>query len=328
MSSSSSGETTRRDDLGGQEAAKATRTSRCNACGGDLEPRLASVRDPQSLEEFDIHRCASCGLGHTLPIPRDLGAYYGAAYYGKRHSFTDRYCLARRVRILKSATRANGGQKLLDVGCGDGNFLLAANEAGFRGIGTDIGGALENAKKNGLEAYGSFDEVRAKGPFDVVTMWHTLEHFTDPKHTLEEVRSVLATSGTLIVAVPDAAGLQASLFRGRWFHLDVPRHLYHFSQDALTSLLGRVGFSVTRWHHQELELDVFGWMQSALNSVLPVPNVLFQALTGKPSHGGKAELALSYALGTALAPAALAATAVGTVTKRGGTLIAIAKPAS
>ncbi len=204
----------------------------------------------------------------------------------------------------------------------------ARREAGFRGIGTDIGGALENAKKNGLEAYGSLDEVRAKGPFDVVTMWHTLEHFTDPKHTLEEVRSVLAKDGTLIVAVPDAAGLQASLFRGRWFHLDVPRHLYHFSQDALTSLLGRVGFSVTRWHHQELELDVFGWMQSALNAVLPVPNVLFQALTGKPSHGGKAELALSYALGTALAPAALAATAVGTVTKRGGTLIAIAKPAS
>jgi hypothetical protein len=83
---------------------------------------------------------------------------------------------------------------------------------------------------------------------------------------------------------------------------------------------------VTKWHHQELELDVFGWMQSALNAVMPKPNVLFQALTGKPSHGGPGQRALSFALGTALAPAAVAATAVGTIARRGATLVAIARP--
>ncbi len=303
---------------------------RCNSCGGSLVRGLEAVRDPQSLETFEIQSCASCGLGHTSPIPADLGAYYGEAYYGKRHSFTDRYCLARRLRILAGATPAKGA--LLDIGCGDGNFLGAAIAAGWKGVGTDIGGAAENARKAGLDVFGSLDEVRsealpaAKGAFDAVTMWHTLEHFTDPKGTLEGARSLLANDGTLIVAVPDAAGLQASLFKGSWFHLDVPRHLYHFSRSALESLLGRAGFTVTRWHHQELELDVFGWMQSALNAVLPKPNVLFQSLTGKPSHGGKAELALSYALGTALAPAALAATALGTATRRGATLVAIARP--
>lgn len=296
----------------------------CNACGGPLAPRLEAVRDPQSLEAFDIHRCASCGLGHTAPIPEDLGAYYGPAYYGKRHSFTDRYCLARRMRLLSSASSRTG--KLLDVGCGDGNFLDAAVRAGFQGAGTDIGGALENARAKGLDVHPSLDDVRDRGPFDAVTMWHTLEHFTDPKDTLERVRTLIADDGTLIVAVPDAAGLQASLFRGSWFHLDVPRHLYHFSRHALESLLGRAGFTVKRWHHQELELDMFGWMQSALNAVLPKPNVLFQSLTGKPSHGGAGQVAISYALGTALAPAALAATALGTVTRRGGTLVAIARP--
>jgi len=302
----------------------------CNSCGGQLVPRLEGVRDPQSLEAFDIHSCSSCGLGHTTPIPEDLGAYYGEAYYGKRHSFTDRYCLARRMRILSAATSRKGS--LLDIGCGDGNFLAAAIEDGWEGMGTDIGAAAENARKAGLDVHGSVDEVRArraergKSSFDAVTMWHTLEHFTDPKGTLESARSVLANDGTLIVAVPDAEGLQASVFKESWFHLDVPRHLYHFSRSALESLLGRAGFTVRKWHHQELELDVFGWMQSALNAVLPKPNVLFQSLTGKPSHGGRGQLALSYALGSALAPAALAATALGTVARRGGTLIAIAHP--
>jgi SAM-dependent methyltransferase len=297
----------------------------CNACDGPLAPRLAAVRDPQSLEPFDIHRCGSCGLGHTSPIPEDIGAYYGAAYYGKRHSFTDRYCLARRLRFLTRAAPRPG--TLLDVGCGDGNFLKAASGVGWTAIGTDIGGALENAQANGLEAYGSLDEVRERAPFDAVTMWHTLEHFPDPKDTLERVRTLVAEDATLIVAVPDAAGLQASFFRRNWFHLDVPRHLYHFSRRALESLLRRAGFRVEGWRHQELELDLFGWMQSALNAVLPKPNVLFQSLTGKPSHGGPGQRAISYALGTALAPAALAATAVGTVTRRGGTLVAIARPA-
>lgn len=306
-------------------AARSSIARKCNACGGALEERLASVQDPQSLEEFAIHRCASCGLGHTNPIPDDLGAYYGPAYYGKRHSFTDRYCLARRLRTLGASTRRPG--KLLDIGCGDGNFLAAARDAGWQSTGTDIGGALENARAAGLDVYGSLDEAVSKGPFDAITMWHTLEHFTDPKSTLERARSAIAKDGTLIVAVPDAAGLQASLFGGRWFHLDVPRHLYHFNRSALTSLLGRVGFVVERWHHQEIENDVFGWMQSALNSLLPAPNVLFQSLTGKPSHGGPGQRALSYALGTALAPAALAATTVSAVTKRGAVLIAICRPA-
>lgn len=294
---------------------------------------LEAVRDPQSLETFEIQRCATCGLGHTSPIPPDLAAYYGEAYYGKRHSFTDRYCLARRLRILTNTTSATrDARALLDIGCGDGNFLSAAIAQGWKGVGTDIGGAADNARKAGLDVYGSLDEVRsdgadvAKGGFDAVTMWHTLEHFADPKGVLEGARSLLREDGTLIVAVPDAAGLQATFFKGSWFHLDVPRHLYHFSRGALDALLGRAGFTVTRWHHQEIELDVFGWMQSALNAVLPKPNVLFQSLTGKPSHGGKTERALSYVLGTALAPAALAATALGTVSRRGGTLVAIARP--
>lgn len=299
----------------------------CNACGAVRPPvpRLSAVRDPQSTERFAILRCEACGVGHTSPEPEDLAPYYGPAYYGNRHSFTERYCAARRVRLLWQATRARSG-KLLDIGCGDGTFLLAAKEHGWTVAGTEIGGAKEISKRTGLDVRDSLGEVGDIAPFDAITMWHTLEHFREPHAIVAAARERLKADGTFIVAVPDAAGLQATVFKDKWFHLDVPRHLYHFDRASLTSMLDRAGFRVTRWHHLEIELDVFGWLQSALNAVMPQPNVLFQSLTGKPRTSGAGQLALSYALGTMLGPAALAATAVGTLARRGATLIAIARP--
>ena len=297
----------------------------CNACGAtSMVKRFGQVRDPQSTEHFMIVRCEACGLGRTSPEPQDLSAYYGPAYYGGRHSFTARYCTARRLRILGHATKGAG--KLLDIGCGDGSFLSAAAGAGWQVTGTEIGGAAELSKKIGLDVRDSLEHTRDRGPFDAITMWHTLEHFRDPRAIVSAARKQLAPGGVLVIAVPDAAGLQARVFGRKWFHLDVPRHLFHFTRGSLEGMLRRSGLAVERWHHQELELDVFGWLQSALNTVFPQPNLLFQSLTGKPPTSGPAQLALSYALGTALGPAAVAATAVGTLAGRGGTLIAISRP--
>jgi SAM-dependent methyltransferase len=298
--------------------------AQCNACGAaHLDKGLARVRDPQSTEHFDIVKCTQCGLGHTSPEPEDLSGYYGPAYYGGRHSFTARYCTARRVRMLRDATKRPG--KILDIGCGDGSFLSGAAEQGWSVTGTEMGGAAELSKKIGIDVRDSLEDTRDRAPFDAITMWHTLEHFRDPKAIVTGVREQLADDGVFIVAVPDAAGLQATFFKGKWFHLDVPRHLYHFTRGSLDGLLRGSGFAVERWHHQELELDVFGWLQSALNTVFPKPNVLFQSLTGKPRTTGPTQLALSYALGAVLGPAAVAATALGTVTRRGATMTAIAR---
>jgi len=299
----------------------------CNACGAtSLAPRFDHVRDPQSTEHFQIVRCEACGLGRTTPEPEDLSAYYGPAYYGGRHSFTARYCTARRLRLLGQATRKRTGPgKLLDIGCGDGSFLNGAKDVGWEVTGTEIGGAAELSKKIGIDVRDSLDDTQERGPFDAITMWHTLEHFRDPRAIVEAAKRQLAPDGVFVIAVPDAAGFQAKVFGGKWFHLDVPRHLFHFTRDSLDGMLRRTGLAVERWHHQELELDLFGWLQSALNTVFPQPNLLFQSLTGKPPLAGPTQIALSYALGTALGPAAVAATAVGTLAGRGGTLIAVSR---
>ena len=296
----------------------------CNVCGGPLREAFPRVLDPQTREEFSIASCQQCGLGHTSPQPEELGRYYGPSYHGKRHGFTASYCAARRVRFVKSVTEGTVG-KALDIGCGDGTFLLALKKHGWSVVGTEMNPAL--AREAGLEVEETLDAVAGRGPFDCVSLWHSLEHMRDPAGLIEQVSRLLSPKGVLLIAVPNAGGLQAKLFGPRWFHLDVPRHLFHFTDRALERLLQRAGLAEARRWDQELEMDLFGWAQSALNALLPDPNIFFYALTHRRTEAGLSEVALSHALGPALLAAAVPAVAVGTALGRGGTLVVAARRA-
>jgi SAM-dependent methyltransferase len=216
------------------------------------------------------------------------------------------------------------GRRLLDIGCGDGAFLLAARAEGWSVAGTEMNPAP--ARAAGIELVGeSLEDARARAPFDCITLWHTLEHMRDPQATLQSLAGMLAPGGLLLIAVPDAEGFQARLFGPSWFHLDVPRHLYHFGSRSLKALLKQSGFAPVHEWHQELEYDLLGWSQSALNRLLPTPNLFFHGLTGRHNGAGKAQVAVSYSLGAVLSALALPATAIGTLSRRGGTLIIAAR---
>lgn len=297
--------------------------SHCNACGGSLKTRFPAVLDPQTLEHFAIAACERCGLGHTTPQPEDLQPYYGETYHGGRHGFTARYCVRRRLRLVRAAAGAGRGRRLLDVGCGDGAFLLGAQAAGWNVMGTEMNPAL--ARAAGLLVQETIDDARAHAPFDCVTLWHSLEHMRDPHATLKSLAKLLAPEGFILVAVPDAEGLQARVFGAGWFHLDVPRHLYHFGAASLEHLLDATGFAIVRRWHQEFEYDLFGWSQSALNRLIPAPNLFFNRLTGRRAAAGKGQVAASYLAGAALSALALPFTAIGALSRRGGTLIVAAR---
>jgi SAM-dependent methyltransferase len=294
----------------------------CEVCGGRLQTRYPRVVDQQTREVFAILACESCGLGHTVPRPLDLVPYY-SNYYGGRHGWTDAYCIWRRVRWLREAAPTPG--VLLDVGCGEGAFLRAAARRGWAVVGTELGEAARAARRTGLDVRESLEAARDRAPFTAVTMWHTLEHLPAPGQAVEFARKNLVPGGALIVAVPDAGGHQARLFGPRWFHLDVPRHLFHFNDSSLSRLLEANGLVVVRRLHQELEYDFFGWTQSALNSLWPQPNVLFHTLTGRRHPGGPAAGALHLALASMAGALALPAMAIGQLAGRGGTLIFVAR---
>jgi hypothetical protein len=129
-----------------------------------------------------------------------------------------------------------------------------------------------------------------------------------------------------LIAVPDFGGWQARLFGKHWLHLDVPRHLFHFTSFSLQKALGATGYQNLLSWHQELEYDCFGWIQSALNVAGPSANVLFDSLTGKPPRTGRILIAAHYAAAAAMAVPALLLTAAGSIARRGGTLVVAASP--
>lgn len=297
-----------------------TTPTSCAVCGGTLQVRLPSVRDTETGDPYRILACSSCGLGHTDPLPADLGAAYPATYHGGRHGITAAMCARRRVRITR---RHIPSGKLLDVGCGDGTFLQEAARRGFHVAGTEMSTRPE-LRSAGIPVRSTLAGWLPDAPFDGVTLWHVLEHLATPVEEMTRIRELLAPEGRVVVAVPDAEGVQARAFGASWFHLDVPRHVHHFGRRSLECLAERAGLRPLAWHHQELEYDLFGWIQSPLDALLPSKSVLFRLLTGRPSRASLPVRATSLALLPLLGPAAVALTAGSTLAGRGGTLIMIA----
>lgn len=295
----------------------------CFVCAAPLAPALPDARDPVTGERFAVLRCTGCGVGVTRPVPEDLGRYYGPAYYGRRHGFTAWYRCWRRARLLARHVPEPG--RLLDVGCGDGDFLAFVARRGWRVAGTELRDPVPEALDRGIEVRRSIAEARDLGPFDAITLWHSFEHFPDPARALDEVVAALADGGALLVIVPDSGGMQGRLFGAAWFHLDPPRHVVHFTRTSLLRLLESRGLAVEGVDHHEIEYDVFGWLQSTLNLVLPTQNQFFSWLTGKPHAAPRWEIAAAAVLAVLLAPLALLATAIGIVARRGVTLNVVAR---
>jgi SAM-dependent methyltransferase len=284
------------------------------------------VQDPLTAELFAVQCCTACGLGHTTPRPGDVGRYYTRQYYGKRHGFTLRHCLKRRLGFVEAALGKGAKGRLLDIGCGDGSFLAAARDKGWQVMGTELN--PEPVRTLGFPVVSDVGMLPPYPPFACITMWHTLEHMTDIPRVLAKARQLLADDGRLIIAVPDLGGLQARLFRRHWLHLDVPRHLFHLNDRSLSACLAAAGFRVERRWHQELEYDLMGWSQSALNWLLPTPNLFFDLVTGKPSTAGPLQKTAALLLGGIFTLLALPAQVVGTFMGRGGTLVVVARPQS
>jgi SAM-dependent methyltransferase len=296
---------------------------RCPFCAGKLHVSLRKVEYNCNGGSFDVLRCDSCGLGMTNPMPSDLAPYY-ENYHGGRHGATVERCDKRKISIVGDSTLARKPGMLLDIGCGDGSFLFAAQKCGWRVQGTEFN--PHAARQRGLEIFTDIREIPGTSVFDCITLWHSLEHLSDPLGTFKSLRSRLSPTGVLLIAVPAIDGIQAKLFGRRWFHLDVPRHLFHYNSASLSALLQATGFRPVRRWHLEFEYDLVGWVQSALNCLLPTPNVFVHLLMGRSPRCSTAEKVVSYIGGVVLSGLALPLVAMGYLINRGATFIVAAHP--
>lgn len=162
-----------------------------------------------------------------------------------------RWRAERSVRHLENATGPS--TRLLDLGCGNGEFLELAEACGWRATGIDMDEqAVAIARERNLDAHvGEVEqavELFSGETWDVVTMAHVVEHLHDPGAAIEAAAKLLRPGGRLWLATPNPSSLAHELFGIDWFHLDPPRHLVLFSPRALVRLVGEHGFSGARFH--------------------------------------------------------------------------------
>ena len=225
----------------------------CVLCGNKEKEPLITV------DSWCIQRCVQCGLGVLDPRPSsdELAKLYNEDYCEDRFveggltgtpEYTKRLSLeTHRIKFFRSFKRSG---KVLDIGCGYGYFLAACREKGYDIHGLDFSDwAAHHARDRiGIPlTIGPLDEVSfPENSFDVITMWHSLEHMSDPREAVSRANSWLKDDGLLVVDVPNYTGTDARNLKEEWNGWDPPYHFYHFTPQALTSFLGKFGFRVIR----------------------------------------------------------------------------------
>jgi SAM-dependent methyltransferase len=247
----------------------------CAFCNSLAERKLISGGKKDD-NTYSVYFCEKCAIGFTVPMPSpaELTELYTAGSYrvssGVRFSkLLERliylFRLGRKRRIEQYAKKG----RILDIGCGRGLFLSLMRTGGWEVAGTEFdeetasyaSGAYGLDVKSGVPSEWGFSE----GGFDVITIHHVLEHIRDPEETLAACVRLLRKGGLLVIAVPNISSLQATAGKEVWFHLDIPYHLYHFSEGGLVNLLKKHSFSIARIRRFDIEQGFFGWLQTLLN---------------------------------------------------------------
>jgi len=223
----------------------------CPVCGSRYLKKYLETKDYFfTKEKFELRRCSFCCLIFTNPRPSDdkLSRYYKTDKYLSHHSnkftlISAIYKLVRNINIKNKykliKNICNQGD-ILDIGCGTGELITYLEQQGWNTIGVEPDDDARNfaREKNNVEVYPlSFLEENNNISFDVITMWHVLEHVSDLHLRMRQIVQKLKKDGTLIIAVPNIASLDASFYGPFWAGLDVPRHLYHFNEKSLSLLL-------------------------------------------------------------------------------------------
>ncbi|WP_233430607.1 class I SAM-dependent methyltransferase [Leeuwenhoekiella palythoae] len=205
-----------------------------------------------SQEEFTLVYDEVLDMFSTDPVPDNLGKYYLSENYishtdsndglfEKVYQWVKNYMLKKKVKLISSYVEKG---TLLDIGAGTGDFLNQAKKSGWKVTGIEPSpAARKRAFEKGINLFEEEAEVGDR-KFDVITMWHVLEHVPDVEKQIEWIKNHLSTDGVLIVAVPNFNSYDAKYYKSFWAAWDVPRHLHHFSSKSIKTLFETNGFNL------------------------------------------------------------------------------------
>lgn len=208
-----------------------------------------------SKESFAITQCTNCDLLLTNPRPsqKNIGKYYASEDYishtDKANNITNYlYKLVRNITFRTKRRwieKQEGKKRILDYGCGTGQFLKYLKQYNWETTGVEPDpNAREIASINeGIDVHSTIDKLSGK-KFNVITLWHVLEHVHDINKLLAQLNKLLTKKGRLVIAVPNHESYDRKFYKEYWAAYDVPKHLYHFNTETLTELMKQNSFKL------------------------------------------------------------------------------------
>jgi SAM-dependent methyltransferase len=291
--------------------------------------------DYLSKHTFSLLNCHACGCYITQGIYPTTD-YYGTAYYnskkGKFSPLIEKIFRFNHKRNAQFFYKNFQPKRVLEMGCGRAYILRELKQLGVQVYCLESAGAAEWILKN-EEVNVLTTEQENIWPFEpeffqLIVFWHVFEHLPDPITALEQATQVLDKGGVLCISVPNVSSYQAQLGLATWFHLDVPRHLFHFSKKGLIELLERHDYEILKVTSGDAIQNLFGWFQSLANLFTPnATNTLYRFLQGGSAWRLAAKFPLLIQLLTAIiwVPIGLLGYVVEEVTGHYGTVTIFAK---
>ncbi len=215
-----------------------------------------------SNQKFDLVYNEIFDMLETFPQPKleDLGNYYESSDYishtDSKKSFTDKlyqivkgYTLNNKLCLINSFKTDQ--KNLLDVGCGTGEFLLNCKNNGWNVVGVEPNQNAKSLAETKLtvcsisKIYTNLSDINSE-KFDVITLWHVLEHVPNLEAYILNLKHLLKPNGILVIAVPNFKSYDANYYKQYWAAFDVPRHLWHFSKKSIELLFSKENMAVKK----------------------------------------------------------------------------------
>lgn len=208
----------------------------------NLKPYLSCKDYTVSKKSFDVKLNEEYEMLVTTPVPKELDAFYKSEAYishtdskrsvmDKVYQLVKNYTLRQKLSLLNSFK--TDSKTVLDIGAGTGDFLKYCSIKNWKVLGIEPSSAArEIASKKGVILSTNLNEIIDK-QFDVITLWHVLEHVENLADYIKSLKKLLKPKGRIVVAVPNYKSCDANYYKEYWAAFDVPRHLWHFSQKSI-----------------------------------------------------------------------------------------------
>ncbi len=238
------------------------RLSKCPLCESEnFQNKIICNDYLVSKESFVIVRCDDCRFEFTNPRPKpeQLGNFYQSqSYISHTNKITGLidlvyktarfFALKKKLRIINKLSEKGS---ILDYGCGTGAFLNTCKRGGWQTTGVEPNAdarkiAEQTAETSIVKNLETLQDNEGITGFDVITLWHVLEHISDINEVIQQLKNLLNKNGKLIVAVPNHQALDQQIYKEHWAAYDLPRHLYHFGQSTMKAIMKKHKFKLIK----------------------------------------------------------------------------------